>query len=61
MNDLTEEEMDNLVADVVALIICILAISTFFIVYTAGAYVEEPYENPVCRDEFGHRMDCDER
>ena len=41
-----------------AAILMLLALITHAVVRTASSY--EPYVNPVCRDQFGHRMECEE-
>ena len=43
----------------IILAIVALTILTAWSIITA-VQAQQPYENPVCRNEFGHRIECDE-
>ena len=49
---------ENIVWGLIMLILLYLTATITFSTYEAR--IEEVYENPVCRDQFGHRIECDE-
>ena len=57
MNELSEQEWRDYKADLVAVLVSLAIILVAMFIYGAVS-TQEPYVNPVCRDEFGHRIEC---
>ena len=58
MNELSEHEWYELKSDFIAYVIVPVVLAGIVWVIFSAISNHQPYVNPVCRNEFGHQIDC---
>jgi hypothetical protein len=58
MKNQLRADYESYVADVLALLICLALVFIVLVIYNVARGEPELTKPPVCRTEFGHRVEC---
>ena len=53
-------EFESVLADFIALVVAMLLFAGLFTIYSV-THAEEPQKTEVCRSEWGHRINCEDK